>query len=62
MKLAKSFFIETIPYIDIAIRSTTSKSTMKAMECQCIDWVYFLHVSFLDPVTFKGIFPLLDIW
>lgn len=62
MKLTKSFLVETIPDIDKAIRASRGECVVMGMESDGIYRVNLLYSVFFNPVTFKGIFPLLDFW
>jgi len=60
VELAKSLFIETIPYVDIAVRSASSKCIVNLVEANGIHWVDIFNAIFFDSVAFEGVFLFLD--
>ena len=58
MKLAESLFIEWIPNIDKAIRTTCSKCVVDIVERDGVNGINLLNVIFLQSMTFESIFLL----
>lgn len=62
VELAEPLFVEAIPDVDVAVRTTCGESVVDVVESDGIDWVDLLHAVLFDPVTLERILLLLNFW
>ena len=62
VELAEPLFVEAIPDVDVAVRTTCGESVVDVVESNGIDWVDLLHAVLFDPVTLERILLLLNFW